>query len=357
MYKKTISEDAAKYAEVLTNPFDVTTAARIPDFNSYATNTYTDSKEYTFGVSAGGVGGTAILVTPGSAAYWNEDTTAGAGVTTDLSFAYGNAQSLNGYSTNLAAYKVARVVGFGVKVEFIGNDQNNEGLITAVFCPSGNWVLNAFDDQTVADGTNQPNNGFITYGGGTGGSQTLLENSPYNVSTGAKNGLTMTWVPMDPRDLSFASVNNFNPGGNILNAPLGTFSGTTGNKWPYRGGFVVHVTGCATNAKFRVSIQAHYEAISRSDAGLDAEMSVNDAVGMDYAQNIAQAKARVVADERARAYAERATGKRKINLQSRTVNANPMDISRSRNTVGLPSPMMASYGGRGKKMKFGDLFG
>jgi len=304
--RKRLTED--DYTSVLCDPFNATTSARIPDFNCYATNTFTDSREFTFGVNAAGIGGTVILCTAPGAIFWTE-----AAGTTDANFAYGNCQTTVGYNTTLTIYRTVRLVGLGVKVEFIGNDQNNQGLITAVFCPSGNWVPAESTTQQLASEQINPNAGFLAYGGGTGGSQTNLENSPYNHSGAAKNPLEMTWVPMDPRDLNFQAPDGWNPGGSTFAAPLGTLSGATNVDWPFKGGFIIHVTGAATGAQFRVSIQAHLEGITKTESALDAEFSINDPFEMARAQNLAQAQARVQDAVKGK---KRTTGDRTVLLTS-----------------------------------------
>jgi len=324
-YKRKLSPTEDDYTTVLTDPFNSTVSARIPDFNCYATNTFTDSREFTFGVNAAGIGGTAILAVPSGAVYWTE-----AAGTTDANFAYGNSATTVGYNTTTTIYRTVRLVGLGVKIEFIGNDQNNQGLMTATFCPSGNWVPAESTTQQLSSEQSNPNLGFLNYGGGTTGSQVNLENSPYNHSGPAKNPLEMTWVPMDPRDLNFNAPDAWNPGGSILFAALGTLSGVTNCDWPYRGGFVIHVTGAATGAQFRVSLQAHLEGITKSESALDAEFSINDPVALAHAQNVAQAMPRI---KPMRPTGARATGTRTVDLSSSAQRGRAMSLADLSTTI------------------------
>lgn len=325
MYRSKVSKKQKKsgFEQTLVNPFNLSVSSRIPDFCAYETTTFTDSKEFTFGVSAAGEGGCVIGVFPGNAAIYVEDTA----TTTSASYAYVAGFNLTGYSNYDTNYQAARCTGFGVKYEFIGNDNNNEGLAIANFIPSGAWVFDGGDSQGNTTGQINFNAGLQQYGFGKNGSNTVAENAPYNKSFPAKDGCMMTWVPFDPRDLEYGDVSLANKDtwvtGAALLSPTLMCGGVTSLEWAVKGGFGLHVTGANASAKFRVTVQAHYEGIPKTQTGLAGEMAVNDPVELATALNVANRQERVSVLRNVDLNATGATGERTVLTRS-VINSPPV---------------------------------
>ena len=166
---------------------------------------------------------------------------------------------------SLAVCNGARVVAAGLQVEFLGNDQNNQGLITGAMVSSSDMQENAALVNSDASGST----------GGQYFDQTRLENSRFNYSGPMKKGLNLHWYPIDTADMEFGTTPISTTSAlSLYNTPFssrlitgGTASGDgTGAIGARNYGGLQFATqgGVALAAALRVTIKVHYETLVRT---------------------------------------------------------------------------------------------
>jgi len=316
------STNGEKYVLSVMDPFSQH-GARVPDLASYPTTTSCVQLEYTqtavansdaLGYSCGG----ALMLNSGYINYCPEIYTGTSDGTRDSRFSYaapggGGASKANTYnfvspygavgsSNNLASgvnnlsipgcdamqanYSATRLVAAGIQIEYIGNDQNNQGLITCCQVTSLD-VQQSYTSYTDQGATgwlpfkNWSNAaGVITTAGANAItpviSQSLMENFRGNYSGPAKDGTKVNFQPLDDDDLLLGNMvniaTNVTPNANsyassynyYLNNHIRT---TTEASFAQQnlGMLQWHAQGISSTAQFRVKIMCHFEGIPNTD--------------------------------------------------------------------------------------------
>lgn len=345
------------YLEKLANPFETDgIPAKIPDLASYPTTTSCLQLEVTNTAFQSGTGiysaGGVLVLMPGGVSYCPEFGADGVGTlhSTETGFKYlspggGGASASNKYyapvpsssltgtqtpfgqgggantflpgseSLNLSCSGL-RIVAAGLRVEFIGNDQNNQGLITSAFVTSMD-IENSFISYKA--GTGYGGNPFCNWSSTTltvtentalnyrlpTVTQSDLENFRGNYSGPAKNGTEVVFEPLDSIDQLIS--NPCPTGGYSVPYELNQYctntaritqpdywTSTTGNESDGLGVNNVgalqwHAMGLASGASFRVSIMVHYELIVRNDytSYEKPQMCLSDPIATELAQCLA----------------------------------------------------------------------
>ena len=328
--------NGAEYCKAILAPFS-SSGAKVPDLAAYPTNTSTFQLEYTQVAlqttstsSSTYCAGGALVLSSGFACYCPEVTGVGAPATVingtnDDTFVYvapgggtnpinvykhvnptgaGISASNNGFSTGSSGlennaipgveslyttYSASRLVGAGLRVEFIGNDQNNQGLITCCQVTSLDCVQERINNNNQGISktpfSNWGNNvsGVTTFSGTTQFlspiyGQSALENFRNNYSGAAKDGCFVGYSPLDDEDIlmgNMVSPEAVSVGGTAAGTPSGAYN-VAGVNWARTSGYgnfgtentgVLHwhAQGIASGAQFRVYIILHYEGIPRTD--------------------------------------------------------------------------------------------
>ena len=353
-----VRPNAAHYIDALANPFTFTGEARIPDLAAYPTNTSTVQLEVTQpaflakdGVTS--ICGGALVLTNGMISYCPEIAQVGVAATlggqsSDGQFKYyapglgGNNSpntykipDLSGATTVNSSHTInstanfiipglvslnaqqggIRLVGAGLRVEFIGNDTNNQGLISGCYVTSNDveqYAQNAvrgnaglascpfFTEQTnlgvVTEVTCQNWQTPIT-------SQSAMENFRNNYSGAAKDGIELVFSPVDDIDMkmgpgfdvtmegfaqSYQALSNCTrqPYGGPANISVTSPNGcSVGNQ----GLLQWHATGLATpgtGVQFRVYVVCHLEFLEKNDNETydKPKVSLHDQTTLDVCQ-------------------------------------------------------------------------
>ena len=231
---------------------------------------------------------------------------------------------LPGWNSTYGNYSALRITGAAIQVEFIGNDQNNQGLITT-FQPS--W-----SDQELTSNAASLQQTFRGQPWYT--TQAAIENHRTEFNGPLKDGANVSWVPTDTDDLIYGTVprmgNYGDPTTSILVPPVtGAFVGlvtipltrTWGWESPVLfasdknvrnyGNLGFHVSGGASGQKVRVSLIVHTEQLPLLDYGVggaevetcDADASMIDSISCLVTQSTGTSmESKALADARATLY-------------------------------------------------------
>ena len=345
------------YLEKLANPFETDgIPAKIPDLASYPTTTSCLQLEVTNTAFQSGTGvfsaGGVLVLMPGGVSYCPEFGADGVGTlhSTETGFKfiapgggglsasnkynapvpssslggvqspYGNTGNANTFlpgseSLNLSCSGI-RIVAAGLRVEFIGNDQNNQGLITSAFVTSMDCE-NSFVSYKA--GTGYGGNPFCNWSSSALTvtenaaanyrlptiTQSDLENFRGNYSGPAKNGTEVVYEPLDSIDQLMSNpcpvgtssvpyeLNQYCTNDARLTQP-DYWQSSTGNESDGLGVNNVgalqwHAMGISSSATFRVSIMVHYELIVRNDytSYEKPQMCLADPIATELAQCLA----------------------------------------------------------------------
>lgn len=267
-------QDSSHYLQGLFAPLAYNGGqARVPDFTTYPTQTSTLQLEVTQTANATGNAGGTLALNSFATRYYVE-----ASGSTDTTISYtsntgttsntwggnivGGNTNLSGWASIVANYSAIRVAGAAIQVEFIGNDQNNQGQITSAFLTSSD--IEYFGNTTY---------GF--------GNQTNIENFRYNYTGAAKNGTYIHFLPIDMEDLKFGEIS---AGGSIV----AHTSYRLQNGQKQYGALQWHASGLATGASFRVTIRLHLEGLVNYEyADLDTGSVCIDSKALELAGQIA----------------------------------------------------------------------
>lgn len=220
---------AAEYAATLLYPGGVT-GVKIPDFSLYPTVTAHTENEATFTCSAAGDGGMLVRMSPGR----GNGSVAGAGGSVQLqnpattagnAFTYNAALNVRTQPAAFAAsYQMCRLVSASVEVDYIGNDNNNQGRLASAVLIREELNLSPTDFDSFAEVL------------------TARDCQSNTVST----GIMCRYKPLDELSFNFCSL---------------------GDTFAYNEHFTVliAVTGAANAAAFRYKIVANWECVTKSD--------------------------------------------------------------------------------------------
>jgi len=306
------------YVQTVLDPFSGS-GARVPDIASYPTNTTTVQLEYTQTALAPSTGtsyctGGALLLNSGYCSYCPELATGNSLGTSDSGIVYvapggGGSAAQNTYSfadpsasaslnksntgstgiNNVSipgsdsmqtAYAATRLVAAGLKVEYIGNDQTNQGLITCCqvteldVCQYYDLYLKQSGTQAFVNWTNTA--GVITtspVGIYTPVfNQSKMENFRGNYSGPAKDGCKVNYTPLDDDDLNMGNMVSTNTTYPTPAYSYNTYGGnqtrvSSVNNFTQQnlGLLQWHAQGIASTAQFRVYVMLHFEGIPQTD--------------------------------------------------------------------------------------------
>ena len=353
-----VRPNAAHYIDALANPFTFTGEARIPDLAAYPTNTSTVQLEVTQPAFLSKDGttsicGGALVLMNGLISYCPEIAQCGvaatsAGQSGDQQFKYyapgaGGLASANQYkipdlsgtTTTASSHGSGsgsnfvipglvslnasqggiRLVGAGLRVEFIGNDTNNQGLISGVYVSSND--VEQFCQAAVRTPSSLTSCSFCTENVVAGAntetftqnfqtpvySQTTIENFRNNYSGAAKDGIELVYTPVDDIDMkmgpgfditsngytqSYQALSNCTrqPYGGAANISLPSPNGcSVGNQ----GLLQWHATGLgvpSTGVQFRVYVVCHLEFLEKNDNETydKPKVSIHDQTTLDVCQ-------------------------------------------------------------------------
>lgn len=324
------------YVCCLANPFDYDKSPRIPDLAAYPTCVSTLQLEITQlssvqvggGYCTGGAvvlhnggvsyvpeiamyagslntahassDGTIQLFSPGGAAaasanvYVPASTTYAGIATTDHGGAFTTNYFIPGVDSLMANSAASRIVAAGIRVEFIGNDQNNQGLITGANITA--LDIQDFYQVNIENGVTPSASGFydVNYAATTGQittspklnwctpcqSQSALENFRNNYSGAAKDGIVLTYQPLDDVDLFMGPGTNRTASGAAGYLQYSEQTNTTRQPMSQAGGSALlqqgvgvtnqgllqwHAQNIASTAMFRVYVVLHMEYIPKTD--------------------------------------------------------------------------------------------
>lgn len=255
MHKQTKDE----YLNTIIRPLEVTANCRIPDHTSYPSATFSDQLESTLQVRADATGshGFIVVFTPGGITVYTESAASTAGV-----IAYDNAvnQRAFGGAAVVAGYRLSRLVGAGINVDFIGTDSTNGGLIHVAYLNSGDFRVN----NTIS---------YYT-------SLNAIAESRLNYNGPLKNGFKGHYLPLDPYDFIYRAP---------YNATSNNFTQVYPEDYLPICAFQVTVSANST-VNLRLNAVGHYEGLTISDVGIVGDLGdiVNDNTALEYGMNNAR---------------------------------------------------------------------
>lgn len=255
-------QSSMDYVHALVSPLDYGAGeARVPDFLSMPTQTSCIQLETTQTVNAFNCTGGYLYLTSTGVFYKQENAASTDAaityptttlLTTESPYDATTNQLIRGAQTINAQYAGYRVVAAGILVEYIGNDANNQGQITAA-------NLSSVDLSYLATHI---------------GSQTNLENFRHNYTGAAKNGAYLRYFPVDPEDL----VMGRSPLVGAVSIPTNRRNAGETKQW---GMLQWHVGSMAVGSAIRVSIRVHVEGLINTEGlGVDTGVSIVDSSTM-----------------------------------------------------------------------------
>ena len=192
---------------------------------------------------------------------------------------------LPNFSTVYGQASALRITGAAIQVEFTGNDQNNQGLITS-YNTSWSDIEQSQGFSGYPDDLSGGTNPFMN------STQAFAENFRTQYNGACKNGVNLSWLPVDNGDLEYGTVPRITSGYSNL-APVGgvflpvvrippcrlwgmdATSPTDRDVRDY-GSLVWHVSGAAAStATFRVTCIVHVEMLPINDTpSLGVDMAI-----------------------------------------------------------------------------------
>jgi len=226
--QQTANETAKEYIGTILYPGSIQ-GVKIPDFNMYPTVTAHTEQEGTFSCSAAGNGGMLVRLHAGTG---SAPTSGGGGsitiqdpaTTTDLAFTYLAASNIRSNPAAFSgSYKFARLVSASLEVQYVGNDNNNQGRIVQGILVKDEYLFASFS------------------------SFNSILNSRDNLCCSVTGGAYMRYRPVDESSFDFVDIAS---------------TSATENQ----GVFIVAVNACGAGAPFRWKLSCNWECIIRSDA-------------------------------------------------------------------------------------------
>lgn len=208
-----LAQKPGSYAHAVSDPENASPCI-IPDLSSYPTSQYSLRQSITVASSALGVGGFSWRLT-GSADYRIENIA----TTTDGAYTYSGFIAFQSRTSIVQQFGRCRYVGASLRLEFPGNDQNNQGIVIG---------------SSFARGDSAP------------GDIVGQENFRNTVKCPVKDGIYVTYRPVDSECFQMQS--------------------TTDSAFIY-GELLLHWTGLAASQNVVVHCTAHYEGISTTSSG------------------------------------------------------------------------------------------
>lgn len=203
------SQIPGAYAKALLDP-EKNASCIIPDLSCYPTETYSLRQSIPYNLNSTGQGGILVPLQP-NMIYFTEATT-----TTDALYAYNTALSLTGAAQVQSTYSDHRLVGCSVRIEFAGNDNNNQGRSIATSYTYRDTPLTSLVTQTDTRNT---------------------------INTVLRDGCEVIYKPLDSSCFDMKS----------------TTAGTV--IW---GQLQIHVTGGGNLAPFVFHITQHWEGVTNN---------------------------------------------------------------------------------------------
>lgn len=236
------------YINTLVNPLDRLAGCRIPDMTAYPSSIYTDSLEATISLAdpaAAGRHGFAVVITPGGMSLYQESS-----ASTLASIAYESAvvQEGVGKSRVVAGYQSTRVVAAGVRVEFIGSDANNGGLLNAAYVTSSDFRRGtSFGSGSM----------LFPYT-----SLTNISNARLGYNGALKNGFKGHYLPLDPADFTYRKPYD----------DSSAFTNTFDTDYFPICAFQFVMSAYTANVNVRITVVAHYEGLLLDEASIVGNM-------------------------------------------------------------------------------------
>lgn len=193
--------------------------ASIPDMTAWPTQLFTWTQEGLLSVNANNV--TGLFVDFSSHPQIAAGETAGS---TDAAIVYNGGVDIDQWNQIVASYVMLRVISWSIRIDFIGNDTNNQGVIQAA------RILGLQDKNPIPSAVGGFRNYHDSYFGPI------------------KDGVYTTYRPVDESHYLY-----------------GNTAVALGNDFQY-GREMIHISGASTTASVAFTVTCHCEAVVKSSA-------------------------------------------------------------------------------------------